>query len=331
MDEHANRGYRSLEVCAGAGGLTLGLERAGFSPLALLDTKVDACRTLLLNRPHWCVLNEDFTEFLPQDRPDLFHPDTKIHLLAAGLPRLRSAATVLRKESGHESFLLQAAVWLAQAILPRAFVIENIPDLAESSTYATTRQWVEESLNEVGYSVDWTVLDAQKFGVPQVRRQAFMVAMAPDDLRHFAWPAPLTSTALTVAETLYPSMTQRGWPGACRWASKADGPAPTIVGGSDNRGGADLGPSGSKNKWARMGVNGGSIGDDTPGRDDPADLTPKLTVSQVALLQGFPSDWTLSGRKTSAYRQIGNSSPPPVGEAVGRQIVEVLSRERQHP
>jgi DNA (cytosine-5)-methyltransferase 1 len=53
---------------------------------------------------------------------------------------------------------------------------------------------------------------------------------------------------------------------------------------------------------------------------------PRLTVAMVAKLQGFPEDWTLSGRKTAAYRQIGNAFPPPVAEAVAVKIKEALTK-----
>lgn len=326
MNKQEAVSLRSLEVCAGAGGLSLGLERAGFEPIALLESKPDACSTLAANRPNWQVLEQDFTTFLPEDRPDLFPIGAPIDVLAAGLPRLQSAATVRRTDSGRERFLLQATVWLAQAVSPSAVLIENIPGLVNASEHTATRQWVERNFAEVGYAVAWAVLDAHDFGVAQTRLQGFMVAMRPDTLARFTWPSKRPEAPPNVADLLYPSMATRGWPGAARWASLAEQAAPTIVGGSDNRGGADLGPTGSKKAWARLGVNGGSIGNDVPGPNDPIDLMPKLTVAQVALLQGFPIDWSLSGRKTSAYRQIGNASPPPVGEAVGRQIAQALEQ-----
>lgn len=145
----------SLELCAGAGGLTLGLEAAGFDPIALLDTKRDSCATLRGNRPDWTVLEQDLRDFLPSDRPDLFAEGTCVDLLAAGLPRLPSAASTMRKNADEELYLLKATIWLAQAALPRAVLVENVPGLALADAYAPTRRWVEENLREVGYRSSW--------------------------------------------------------------------------------------------------------------------------------------------------------------------------------
>ncbi len=74
-----------------------------------------------------------------------------------------------------------------------------------------------------------------------------------------------------------------------------------------------------------MGVNGLGIADEVPGPDFPADKPPKLTVAMVARLQGFPGDWTITGRKTAAYRQVGNAFPPPVARALGTAIAAALN------
>jgi DNA (cytosine-5)-methyltransferase 1 len=52
---------------------------------------------------------------------------------------------------------------------------------------------------------------------------------------------------------------------------------------------------------------------------------PNLTVEMAAVIQGFPEDWLLAGKKTAQYRQIGNAFPPPVAEAVGKQIAAALT------
>jgi DNA (cytosine-5)-methyltransferase 1 len=99
--------------------------------------------------------------------------------------------------------------------------------------------------------------------------------------------------------------------------------APTIVGGSKKHGGPDLGPTRAREKWRQMGVNGGSIAETAPEPDFVG--LPRLTTRMVARLQGFPDDWHFTGKKTAAYRQIGNAFPPPVARALGQAIASALS------
>ncbi len=120
-------------------------------------------------------------------------------------------------------------------------------------------------------------------------------------------------------------MGARGWPGAADWAQGAQGIAPTIVGGSKKHGGPDLGPTRAREAWKGLGVDGLGIGDDAPGPSFPVDQRPKLTVRMVARLQGFPDWWEFSGRKTAAYRQVGNAFPPPVARALGGAIRDALT------
>ncbi|MFG2568787.1 DNA cytosine methyltransferase [Streptomyces sp. NPDC048567] len=315
-------GLRFVDVCAGAGGLALGLEQAGFEPVLLLDRKAVACETLGLNRPHWKVLEMDLLDFVPDEHPYTYDVD----LLSAGLPRLRSSATAARTDTDEEERLLRATVLLAPAIQPHAMIIENVPALVEAAAFAPLRTFVHEELEHLGYRLHWFVLNAADFGVPQVRKQGVLVALKARYAKRFRPPPPTVTTHTSAGEALRQSMAARGWRGADAWADGAGAVAPTLVGGSDNRGGADLGPSGTKAAWARMGVNGGALADTVPGPEDDgrSDLI-KLTDAQTALLQDFPADWLFSGRKTARYRQIGHASPPPVGKALGLAVAEALS------
>ncbi|MGW5424337.1 DNA cytosine methyltransferase [Streptomyces sp. NPDC003943] len=317
---------RFVDMCSGAGGLASGLEAAGFSPILLLDNNDQACETLTANRPHWNVVCEDLVDFLPDEHPEALDVD----LLSAGLPRVKAAAAVGRADSDRELRLLTATIYLVHAIQPRALLLENLPALAESRAYAGIRDFVEAELTHLGYRLRWFVLNAADFGVPQERRQGVLVALKEQWFHDFAPPVPTVSAHVPVGHVLLPSMKARGWPQAEAWASQASAVAPTLVGGSENRGGADLGPSGTKRAWARMGVNAGSLADEVPGpeyvwprSDDPAHMV-KITVDQAALLQSFPPEWRITGRKTSRYRQIGHATPPPVARELGAAVATAL-------
>ncbi|MEU8847800.1 DNA cytosine methyltransferase [Streptomyces sp. NPDC048564] len=316
-----------VDVCSGAGGLALGLEQAGFEPRLLLDDDEDAVTTLRTNRPQWNVLHTDLLDFDPTEHPVSHDVD----LLAAGPPRVKSNATVGRADSGVEERLLEATVYLVHAIRPRAVLIENVPGLAHSDEYERFRDFARAELAHLGYEFSWFVTNAADFGVPQNRKQGVLVAVERQRATAFRPPTPTVQEPTTVGAALGSSMAARGWHDAARWAAQADHPAPTLVGGSKNRGGADLGPTGAKRKWATMGVNAHTVGDQVPGPDfvwDPElgrDNMVKITVEQAALLQGFPGSWEISGRKTARYRQVGHATPPPVGEALGRAVAEALA------
>ncbi|WP_031084225.1 MULTISPECIES: DNA cytosine methyltransferase [unclassified Streptomyces] len=326
-------GLTFVDVCSGAGGLALGLEQAGFEPRLLLDDDDDAVATLRANRPRWNVLRTDLLDFDPAEHPESHDVD----LLSAGLPRVKSSATARRAESGVEERLLEATILLAHAIRPRAVIVENVPELAHSDRYRRFRDFARAELAHLGYEFIWFVVNAVDFGVPQNRKQGVLVAVERQWAEAFRPPTPTVLRPRTVGAALGPSMAARGWPDAARWAAQADQPAPTLVGGSKNRGGADLGPTGAKRKWATMGVNAHTVGNEVPGPDfvwDPRlgrDAMVKITVEQAALLQGFPESWEVSGLKTARYRQIGHATPPPVGEALGRAVAEALSGEPVAP
>ncbi|NEB74375.1 DNA cytosine methyltransferase [Streptomyces sp. SID14478] len=313
--------FTSFEICAGSGAQALGLEKAGFQPVLLLDTKAHACWTIELNRPQWKVLCGDLLHFDPADHPEVYEVD----LFSGGMPRIKSAAAVKRPDDELERAVLRHAVDLVPQIRPKAVLLENLPDLVEKGDYEAERAWMEAQLREAGYRVFWKVLDAADFGVPQHRRSGFLVALQEPSAQRFVWPSRTVLRVPTVGDVLGSSMAQGGWPGAERWAHLANRPAPALVGGSDRRGGADLGPTGSKRAWAQLGVNGNSLDDEVPGMDFPLSQPPKLTVAQTAILQAIPASWQISGGKTAAYRQIGNALPPPVAHAVGTAIVAALA------
>jgi DNA (cytosine-5)-methyltransferase 1 len=139
---------------------------------------------------------------------------------------------------------------------------------------------------------------------------------------YFEWPHALPTKPPTVGEALVDLMAEGGW-SAQVWKDTASAIAPTLVGGSKKHGGPDLAPTRAKKAWAALGVDGKGIADAAP---DKAFIgMPRLTVRMAARIQGFPDSWQFSGKKTSAYRQIGNAFPPPVAQAVGQQIYAELN------
>lgn len=300
----------SLEICAGGGGQALGLERANFHHAALVEIDKHACATLRHNRPQWRVIEEDLLDFSAVDMRG-------IDLLAGGVPCPPFSKAGKQLGNADERNLFPAAIRLVDECRPRAVMLENVRGLLDA-VFVEYRRDIENQLRKLGYVAGWNLLHASDFGVPQLRPRVVLVAIKKDFAEYFDWPAPSQQKPPTVGEVLYEQMASHGWKGAEQWREKANGIAPTIVGGSKKHGGPDLGPTRAKRAWAALGVDGHNIAVEPPSPDFEG--MPRLTVPMVALLQGFSPDWHFVGKKTNSYRQVGNAFPPPVAQAVASKI-----------
>jgi DNA (cytosine-5)-methyltransferase 1 len=310
--------FSSIEFCAGAGGQAIGLEQAGFRHSALVEIEADFAKTLALNRPGWNVFAEDMNEFDGR-------PYRGVDLFAAGLPC--PPFSIAGKQLGEldERNLFPAALRLIDEIQPKAIMIENVRGFL-SAVFDDYRSHLKQQLKALGYVADWRLLNASDFGVPQLRPRVVIVAVKRELSELFDWPAPFPHNPPTVGETLKDLMAANGWLGAEDWASRANDIAPTIVGGSKKHGGPDLGPTRARRAWASLGVEGRTIAEEAPERDYVG--MPRLTTRMVARLQGFPDHWQFYGRKTTAYRQVGNAFPAPVAKAVANNLRIAMSVQR---
>jgi DNA (cytosine-5)-methyltransferase 1 len=308
-------GLTVLEICAGAGGQSRGLERAGFRHVGAVEIDARACATLRRNRPGWHVVEGDVRDV---DGTDYLG----VSLLAGGVPCPPFSIAGKQRGSDDERDLFPEALRLVRESKPRAVMLENVRGFA-GSRFEPYRTSLKRDLLALGYESDWRVLNASDYGVSQLRPRFILVAMAPDEFANFSWPEGAAASR-TVGEELGDLMASQGWLGALAWKQRAADIAPTIVGGSHKHGGADLGPTRAKLAWRALGVDGYGVADAAPDAHTPTDHAPRLTLRMVARLQGFEDDWEFEGRKTAAYRQIGNAFPPPVAEAVGRRIRSAL-------
>lgn len=324
-------GLSVVEICAGAGGQSLGLHRAGFHHSLAVELDTSAAATLRHNLSRLSGSEPDVRVGDVADR-SVWEPHAfaGVDLLAGGVPCPPFSIAGKQLGSADERDLFAWAVEQVSVIKPRAVLLENVRGLA-APRFSAYRQAVADRLSELGYWSEWRLLHANDFGVVQLRPRFVLIAMKEDDARHFEWPTP-DPTELTVGIVLRDLMAYNGWRYADRWAEAANRIAPTIVGGSKKHGGADLGPTRAKRAWAELMVDGKGVADEAPGRSDPSFSTrmPRLTNEMVARLQGWGGvgyEWDFVGRKTSVYRQIGNAFPPPVAEAVGASVAAALNRQ----
>ncbi len=305
----------SVEFCSGAGGQALGLERSGFGHEATVEDDRWCCETLRANRPGWNTLEMDLRLF----RGDSYRG---ADLVAAGLPC--PPFSIAGKQLGEDDDrnLFPAALAAISEIRPRAVMIENVRGFG-SSRFDSYREWVERRLAKLGFATVSRTLNANEFGVPQLRPRFILLGLKKADLSRFSWPRG-NGQFKPIGAVLRELMASNGWSGAGDWAKRANDIAPTLVGGSKKHGGPDLGPTRARRAWAELAVDGLGIADEPPGPDFPSDAHPRLTVAMAARIQEFPDDWIFMGGKTAAYRQVGNAFPPPVAEAIGRSLAESM-------
>lgn len=307
-----------LEICAGGGGQSLGLEQAGFAHEAVCELDPAACATLRANRgSEWKVIEDDVRNLDGR-------AFAGIDLLSGGVPCPPFSIAGRQLGSDDDRDLFPQALRLVMEAQPRAVLLENVRGLA-ANRFSDYRTQVLDLLHGLGYRTWWNVVNASEHGVPQLRPRFVLVAISESRAGAFRWPEPSPLPPPTVGATLHDLMAARGWPGADRWRQRAAGIAPTIVGGSKKHGGPDLGPTRARAAWELLGVDGLGVANEAPGPDFPADRLPKLTTMMVARIQGFPDSWVFAGSKTAAYRQVGNAFPPPVAMALGTAIRTALT------
>lgn len=305
-----------IEICAGAGGQALGLHLAGFENALSVEIDKDACATLRLNHPEWHVFEGDVKHVHGRDYRG-------VDLLAGGVPCPPFSVAGKQLGKDDERDLFPEALRLAAEIKPRAVMLENVQGFA-SDKFAEYRRGVFHQLLDLGYIPTGRLIQASDLGVPQLRPRYIIVALREEDFKKFSFEFTPVG-APTVGETLKDLMASKGWRGVNNWARRANRIAPTLVGGSKKHGGPDLGPTRAKRQWAELGVDGMGVADFPPDERFPVDGCPKLTVRMAARIQGFPDTWLFSGKKTAAYRQVGNAFPPPVSQFVGTRILEAFS------
>ncbi|MEL7466593.1 MAG: DNA cytosine methyltransferase [Pseudomonadota bacterium] len=310
----------SIEVCAGAGGQALGLEQAGFEHVLLVDNDPHCCASLRLNRPNWNVLEADLKDISVANASNL-------DLFAGGLPCPPFSVAGKQLGDRDERNLFNDALRLVEQLDPKFVLIENVRGFLDPK-FEDYRAILRRQFKRLGYQIDWRLLHASDFGVSQLRPRVAIVAGKSAYWPFFRFPDASPDTPPTVGELLKDLMSLEGWQGADEWAGRADQIAPTIVGGSKKHGGPDLGPTRARRAWEALGVNGKSIAEAAP--EPGFNGLPRLTVRMVARLQGFPDAWAFSGRKTNAYRQVGNAFPPPVAKALGEAISDAIAAAQLH-
>jgi DNA (cytosine-5)-methyltransferase 1 len=169
--------FSAIELFAGAGGLALGVEKAGFQTLALIELDRDAAETLKVNRPAWNVICDDIAHISPLDLPAYFGlPAGELDLLSGGAPcqAFSYAGKRLGLEDARGTLFYHYAVFL-QKLQPKTFLFENVRGLL-SHDGGRTYQTITDVFQECGYVIQKKVMNAWEHGNAQKRERLITTA-----------------------------------------------------------------------------------------------------------------------------------------------------------
>ena len=330
--------YSVLELFAGAGGLAIGLEKAGLKCVALNEIDKWACETLRNNRPNWNVMEGDIKNF------DFTEYNGKVDVVTGGFPC--QAFSYAGKKLGlndARGTLFYEFARVVQEVQPAICIGENVRGLL-SHEKGKTLDGMISILDEIGYKVaPVQVLKAINYRVPQKRERLILVGVRKDIDLDFEYPKPHhkiynLEDALKKGELFdcdvpksngakYPEYKKDVLdmvPPKGYWRDLPVDIQKEYMGGSFYLGGGKTG-------MARR------IGWDEPSLTltcSPAqkqterchpDETRPFTVREYARIQTFPDEWKFAGSMAQQYKQIGNAVPVNLGQEVGFSVVKLLN------
>ncbi len=334
------REYKVLELFAGAGGLAIGLEKAGLKCVALNEIDKFACQTLRKNRPSWDVLEGDIKDF------DFTQYENKVDVVTGGFPC--QAFSYAGKKLGFadaRGTLFYEFARVVKEVNPLICIGENVRGLLSHDNGKTLRGMIS-ILDEIGYNVvPVQVLKAINYKVPQKRERLILVGVRKDIKNvEYKYPKPYKRIynlrdALKKGELYdcdvpksdgakYPKRKKEILelvPPKGYWRDLPVDIQKEYMGGSYYLGGGKTG-------MARR------IGWDEPSLTltcSPAqkqterchpDETRPFTVREYARIQTFPDEWIFEGPMAQQYKQIGNAVPVNLGREIGYSIVSFLNQ-----
>lgn len=333
-EERKKVDYSTIELFAGAGGLALGVEKAGFETIGLIEFDKDAANTLRLNRPEWRVIHDDIANISELDLEEYFGIEKgELDLLSGGAPcqAFSYAGKRLGLEDARGTLFYHYAIFL-QKLQPKMFLFENVRGLLthdKGRTYATITNIFEQA----GYTIQKDVLNAWDYGNPQKRERLITIGIRNDlrDRVKFKFPEPHEYKPVLRDVLL-------------------DCPkGPGVPYGENKRKIFELVPPGGywrdidpviakaymKSCWDMEGGRTGILRRmslDEPSlavltspsqkqteRCHPLEARP-FTVRENARCQSFPDEWQFCGNVSSQYKQVGNAVPVNLAYDIAREI-----------
>ncbi|WP_281763387.1 DNA (cytosine-5-)-methyltransferase [Neptunitalea lumnitzerae] len=330
--------YSVLELFAGAGGLAIGLEKAGIKCTALNEIDKWACQTLRKNRPLWNVLEGDIKDF------NFSHLKGSIDVVTGGFPcqAFSYAGKKLGLKDARGTLFYEFAR-VVNEVKPNICIGENVRGLL-SHEKGKTLQGMISILDEIGYRVaPIKVLKAINYKVPQKRERLILVGVRKDIEIEYNYPTPyrkiynledaLKKGSLYKCDVpksdgaKYPEYKKEVLdlvPPKGYWRDLPLDIQKKYMGGSFHLGGGKTGMA------RRIGWDEPSLtltcspAQKQTERCHPEETRP-FTVREYARIQTFPDEWEFSGSVAQQYKQIGNAVPVNLGKEIGYSIIKFLN------
>lgn len=330
--------YKSIELFAGAGGLALGLEQAGFEHIALIEIDKNATKTLKFNRPNWNVLCEDVETVASRNLEYEFKiKKGELDILSGGAPcqSFSYAGKKLGLEDVRGTMFYHYATFLHK-LQPKIFLFENVRGLLthdKGKTYET----ILNIFKDEGYYTVYKIMNAWDYGVAQKRERLITVGIRNDLKMKTNFKFPQKYDYKPVLKDVLQNVPES----ECASYSNAKKKVFSLVppGGYWKDIEPEIAKEYMKTCWNMGGGRTGilrRLSYDEPSltvlttpqmkqteRCHPNEVRP-FSVRENARIQTFPDEWEFKGNISNKYKQIGNAVPCNLAKEVGISIINIL-------
>lgn len=333
------RKFNSLELFAGAGGLALALEEAGFNDVGLVEVDHHAADTLRLNRPNWNVIEKDITDITSSKNGiyDYIPRDTEIDLLSGGYPC--QAFSYAGKKMGLDDTrgtLFYHYAKIMEQTKPKMFLVENVKGLTTHDHGRTLKTMIKVFEN-LGYKTTYKVLNAWDFGVAEKRQRMILIGIRDDLNITYQYPEShkykpvlrdvLQNVPNSVGQRYSPAKKaiMNLIPAGGYWRDLPEGIAKKYMGKSYYSGGGRTGMA-RRLSWDEPSLTlTTSPSQKQTERCHPSETRP-FTTREYARIQSFPDEWKFSGGTGAIYKQIGNAVAVNFGREIALSIIASLNQ-----
>ena len=335
-----------LDLFAGCGGFSCGLEMAGFEIVAAIDNWNDALKTFEKNHSSVKVLNIDL---INPNASQLKNEIGEVDLVIGGPPCQGFSISGLRNPNDSRNDLYKGFVQIVKEFNPSAFVLENVPNLV-SMDKGRIKDEIIKDFEKLGYSVNYKIMLASDFGVPQNRRRVFFVGLKGNE--EFTFPKQTTAECRVSAFDASSDLPDKDLIDGFKIKTAAVSPFQKFARNPNSKiynhqltkheqkaiDMIAMVPDGGNYKnlplefqntrkvniaWTRFNSKKPSPTIDTGHRHHFHYKFNRVpTVRESARLQSFPDRFIFTGSKTSQYRQVGNAVPPLLAKKIGEVLLE---------